>query len=540
MAATPFFRYRLLQFVLATAPRDAEVMEQPPALRKLLETRFAGCGGAPAVVALRGCGGAAHEARFAQLCASSGAAHALHGSPLGRWHSILRHGLIPLSHTGLETNGAAHGAGVYVASHSSTSLFYSLREPASLRGSSDPPPNSGLLSLSGVFGEEEEEEEDLGCDEGIAAAGLDGLELARLASAAVEAAIAEATHVRMPARVRLAVGRAAAEAAAEAVVSAAAQGCSLVEPVVMALVEVPAPSAEQPAADASLGDLDEPPYPAKTLCPTLAQIMWERYRGAFPARPARSTRRAWRVGGPFATGLDVGVQPTADHVVLRYLLVFPNKSMLQCAPHRFASLSANELAAAAGVALPSPPNADLQHQPQLQPRRRPKEVSAYVASVAAKWMAELAQDDGACACEAVAGTSPVLLLVEMGGWSTCAPELAEDLERFFPEQNGKVSLELRLDPQNFPMHAPRVRVLAPPFAPSTGFVTRGGGLALSLEEAWTPSVSLPSFLRSLRAAIAEGAPRLLAPPAAPEEPYNESIAHAACKLAAIRAGWIRS
>jgi hypothetical protein len=166
-------------------------------------------------------------------------------------------------------------------------------------------------------------------------------------------------------------------------------------------------------------------------------------------------------------------------------------------------------------------------------------VSSFVAGVAAAWMGELAEDDGACACEVVADESLTLLRVEMGGWAACAPQLAEELERFFPEQRGHVSLEMRLDAQLFPMRAPSVRVVAPHFAPNTGFVTRGGGLALSLEEVWTPSVSLPTFLRSLRAAIAEGAPRLLLPPATLQEPYDERIAFAASKLAAQRAGWLR-
>ena len=50
--------------------------------------------------------------------------YAWHGSGIYNWHSILRMGLKNYSNTKYMSAGAAHGAGIYTAEQSSTSLGY--------------------------------------------------------------------------------------------------------------------------------------------------------------------------------------------------------------------------------------------------------------------------------------------------------------------------------------------------------------------------------------------------------------------------------
>lgn len=50
--------------------------------------------------------------------------YAFHGSSIGNWFTILRTGLKNLSNTKHMTNGAAHGAGIYLAGTSGTSIGY--------------------------------------------------------------------------------------------------------------------------------------------------------------------------------------------------------------------------------------------------------------------------------------------------------------------------------------------------------------------------------------------------------------------------------
>merc|ERR1712166_8993 len=56
-----------------------------------------------------------------------GSIFAFHGSAIGNWHCILRSGLKNMSNTAYMTSGAAHGAGIYMACDSATSLAYCRR-----------------------------------------------------------------------------------------------------------------------------------------------------------------------------------------------------------------------------------------------------------------------------------------------------------------------------------------------------------------------------------------------------------------------------
>jgi hypothetical protein len=70
-----------------------------------------------------------HEARFQALKAEHGSYYAFHGSPAPNWHRILRTGLKNLSGTSMQLHGAAHGAGVYLATNVQTSMGYSQIAP---------------------------------------------------------------------------------------------------------------------------------------------------------------------------------------------------------------------------------------------------------------------------------------------------------------------------------------------------------------------------------------------------------------------------
>jgi len=356
LVATPFFRYKLLRFVIATAPRNMELVRQSPELRRLLEMHFPNCGGAPQLVALHGCGGAIHEARFAHRCGDAAPLHAVHGSALGRWHSILRHSLVPLSRTRLQTSGAAFGAGVYVAGSVSHSLYYSLSGVRSMRRIPVP---------LDIF-----DDDKLGGNFGAGASGrrrlTDAEELARLAGAAAEAAVASTSAAYLPDDIRTVVGRAAAEAAAAAVAEAVEQGTSLLEPVVVGLVAVPRTVAQPGDETVATSDGADPlplnVQPRRSMRVATAKAP-DIDGGAIPT--TISVHPAGRVSGPFAAGQDsIGVQPTADDVALRYLLIFPNRWMLHRAQYRVGHVTAEELVAAiadhsgpsgAAAAPPPPP-----------------------------------------------------------------------------------------------------------------------------------------------------------------------------------------
>jgi hypothetical protein len=66
------------------------------------------------------------QAAFDALKAQHGSCFAWHGSNIENWHAIMRVGLRNASGTKLQLNGAAHGAGIYLAPESSTSLGYSM------------------------------------------------------------------------------------------------------------------------------------------------------------------------------------------------------------------------------------------------------------------------------------------------------------------------------------------------------------------------------------------------------------------------------
>merc|ERR1712070_1011730 len=64
------------------------------------------------------------ESEFQKLKKVHGSVFAFHGSPAENWHSIMRNGLKNASNTKFMMHGAAHGAGIYLATSSSTSLSY--------------------------------------------------------------------------------------------------------------------------------------------------------------------------------------------------------------------------------------------------------------------------------------------------------------------------------------------------------------------------------------------------------------------------------
>jgi len=64
------------------------------------------------------------EYKFSLLKEKYGSTYAFHGSPPENWHSILRNGLKNASGTKYQMHGAAYGKGIYLATHSSTSMGY--------------------------------------------------------------------------------------------------------------------------------------------------------------------------------------------------------------------------------------------------------------------------------------------------------------------------------------------------------------------------------------------------------------------------------
>jgi hypothetical protein len=195
----------------------------------------------------------------------------------------------------------------------------------------------------------------------------DAEELARLAGAAAEAAVASTSAANLPDDIRAVVGRAAAEAAAAAVAEAVEQGTSLMEPVVVGLVAVPRTVA-QPGDDTVATSDGADPMPLTVQPRRFMRVATTKapdIDGGATLPTTISVHPAGRVSGPFAAGQDsIGVQPTADDVALRYLLVIPNRWMLHRVQNRVGHVTAEELVAAiadgsgpsgAAAALPPPP-----------------------------------------------------------------------------------------------------------------------------------------------------------------------------------------
>lgn len=105
--------YKLVQFVLSTNRLLLERVPGDYELPGLGRTQYAVIQNSPAV-----------EKKFADRREKDGSRFAFHGSPLSKWFSIVRNGLLVLSNTQFMTSGAAYGRGVYLSEHSDVSLFY--------------------------------------------------------------------------------------------------------------------------------------------------------------------------------------------------------------------------------------------------------------------------------------------------------------------------------------------------------------------------------------------------------------------------------
>eukprot|EP00397_Hematodinium_sp_SG-2012_P031629 GEMP01033606.1.p1 GENE.GEMP01033606.1~~GEMP01033606.1.p1 ORF type:complete len:403 (+),score=83.19 GEMP01033606.1:793-2001(+) len=104
--------YKLLQFVLATAPMS---MTQLQGEDRLFVARNHGRSGAREL--LPGLHFIITDSTpdLDKLRAQKHTRVAFHGSPMSRWYSIIRNGLRDLSDTALMTSGAQYGRGVYVS-----------------------------------------------------------------------------------------------------------------------------------------------------------------------------------------------------------------------------------------------------------------------------------------------------------------------------------------------------------------------------------------------------------------------------------------
>jgi len=292
----PFFLYKLLRFVLATAPRDAEVVDAP-GLQSALASTFRNVCSPPTIVRVRACGGEAQEASFAER-AGSGITHAFHGAPLNRWFSILRHGLLPLSDTHMSANGASAGRGVYVASSLSMSLSYT----ATRRGKAVPAYASRRASRRAASVLPLTHNPWLPEADNAAS-------LAALATSVVEAELARSAQ-SIPPRMREIISRAAGQAAA-----AAATSPDVLQPVIVGLAEVPL---QTTGSGSHLSEADMLAAQWMTsdvalLCPLLAAAADE----GSSARMSGRRAGPGRVGGPFAPDCRFGVQPTAEDLSLR-------------------------------------------------------------------------------------------------------------------------------------------------------------------------------------------------------------------------------
>jgi Poly(ADP-ribose) polymerase catalytic domain len=114
------------QFVLLTSPPEREARFRR--LREYVLSRQAG--NTPKVAAVESMYSATAAADSASASAvtsatGEGTVLAFHGSAARNWHSILRIGLKNMSNSKYMTAGAAHGAGIYLATSSATSASYS-------------------------------------------------------------------------------------------------------------------------------------------------------------------------------------------------------------------------------------------------------------------------------------------------------------------------------------------------------------------------------------------------------------------------------
>jgi hypothetical protein len=95
------------------------------------------------------------EQKFYAAKKRYGSFYAWHGSSSANWHSILRNGLKNYSNSKHQVNGAAYGAGVYMAVDSATSIGYSWRSGASMWTKSRYEGEMILLALCEVINEGE-------------------------------------------------------------------------------------------------------------------------------------------------------------------------------------------------------------------------------------------------------------------------------------------------------------------------------------------------------------------------------------------------
>jgi len=86
------------------------------------------------------------EKAFAERKQLHGSGFGFHGSPLNKWYSIMRNGLLVLSDTTLMTSGAFYGTGIYLARQLSTAAHYC----EGAKGSSYPCEFGQALQILGV------------------------------------------------------------------------------------------------------------------------------------------------------------------------------------------------------------------------------------------------------------------------------------------------------------------------------------------------------------------------------------------------------
>ena len=115
-AAVPDMAFRVLQFVLSTPRLHLHLLAG--------EHKLAGLPADALQLAIVGNSDAREAAFQARREAAGGSFFAFHGSSTPNWYSIVRNGLRSLSQTALMANGAAYGAGVYLAANLSTSMGY--------------------------------------------------------------------------------------------------------------------------------------------------------------------------------------------------------------------------------------------------------------------------------------------------------------------------------------------------------------------------------------------------------------------------------
>ena len=115
-AAVPDMAFRVLQFVLSTPRLQLQLLAG--------EHKLANVPADAIQLAIVGSSDAREQTFQARRDRAGGSFYAWHGSSTANWYSIMRNGLRSLSKTALMANGAAYGAGVYLAANLSTSMGY--------------------------------------------------------------------------------------------------------------------------------------------------------------------------------------------------------------------------------------------------------------------------------------------------------------------------------------------------------------------------------------------------------------------------------